>query len=171
MDEVHLIEYDPVWPELYAAEDERLKAVLPAGLVSSIEHFGSTAVPGLTAKPIIDILVEVRSVKEAREIAIQPLEAIGYAFWSDNPRRDRMFFVKGLPPDAPHRTHHVHIMESGEDMRDQLLFRDYLRTHPGEALRYGNSKLELMAQFRNDREAYTAAKSTYVKDILARCVW
>ncbi|HEX3967519.1 MAG TPA: GrpB family protein [Edaphobacter sp.] len=170
MDEVRLAEYDPGWPKLYAAEAERLMAVLSAGLVLSIEHFGSTAVPGLMAKPIIDILVEVRSVQEARKIAIQPLEAIGYAFWSDNPRRDRMFFVKGLPPAAPHRTHHVHIVESGTEMREQLLFRDYLRSHLDEVLRYGNLKSELMAKFRNDREAYTAAKSAYVKEVLAKCV-
>jgi GrpB-like predicted nucleotidyltransferase (UPF0157 family) len=171
MDEVRLVAYDPRWPEQYAAEAARVQAALPTGMVLSIEHFGSTAIPGLMAKPIIDILVEVRSVQEAHEVAVQPLEAIGYAFWSDNPRRDRMFFVKGLPPAAPHRTHHIHIMESGNDMREQLLFRDYLRTHPSEALRYGSLKLELMTQFRNDREAYTAAKSAYVKDVLARCVW
>jgi len=168
MDEVRIVEYDPRWPELYAAEAERIQAVLPAGLVSSIEHFGSTAVPGLMAKPIIDILVAVRSVQEARETAVPPLEAIGYAFWSDNPRLDRMFFVKGLPPAALHRTHHLHIMESGKDMLEQLLFRDYLRAHPTEASRYGNLKLELMVRYREDREAYTAAKSAYTNEVIAK---
>ena len=168
MDEVRIVEYDPTWPELYAAEAERLQAVLPAGLVSSVEHFGSTAVPGLIAKPIIDILVAVRSMQKAREIAVQPLEAIGYAFWFENPRLDRMFFVKGLPPAALHRTHHLHIMESGTEMLGQLLFRDYLRAHPDEASRYGNLKLELMVRYRDDREAYTAAKSTYTNDVIAK---
>jgi GrpB-like predicted nucleotidyltransferase (UPF0157 family) len=168
MDEIYLVEYDPRWTEMYAAEAERVQAALPAGLVSAIEHFGSTAIPGLVAKPIIDILIAVRSVQEAREIAVRPLEAIDYAFWSDNPQRDRLFFVKGLPPAAPHRTHHVHITELGSDMWERLLFRDYLRAHPDEASRYGNLKLGLMARFRDDREAYTAAKSSYLDEVMAK---
>jgi len=99
---------------------------------------------------------------------VRPLEAIDYAFWSDNPQRDRLFFVKGLPPAAPHRTHHVHITELGSDMWERLLFRDYLRAHPDEASRYGNLKLGLMARFRDDREAYTAAKSSYLDEVMAK---
>ncbi|HEY6375120.1 MAG TPA: GrpB family protein [Edaphobacter sp.] len=168
MDEIHIVDYDPRWSEMYAAEAKRLQSVLPVGLVSAIEHFGSTAIPGLVAKPIIDILVAVRSVREAREIAMRPMEVLGYAFWSDNPQRDRLFFVKGLPPAAPHRTHHVHITELGSDMWERLLFRDYLRTHPDEASHYGALKLELMAQYKDDREAYTTAKTTYVYEVMSK---
>ena len=82
---------------MYADEVTRLRAVLPPDLICAVEHFGSTAIPGLTAKPIIDILVAVRSLHEAREVAVSPLEALGYAFWADNPKTDRLFFVKGLP--------------------------------------------------------------------------
>lgn len=168
MDEVQLVEYDSRWPELFLSEAKRVKSVLPAELVVSVDHFGSTSIPGLAAKPIIDILVSVRSVPEAREIAVQPLASIGYAFWSDNPRRDHLFFVKGLPPAAAHRTHHIHMLEPGSDMRAQLLFRDYLRSHSDEASRYGDLKLELMARHSNDREAYTAAKSTYIDQIIVK---
>ena len=168
MDEIQLVEYDSRWPELFLSEAKRVKSALPVGLAVSIEHFGSTSIPGLIAKPIIDMLVAVRSVPEAREIAVLPLASIGYAFWSDNPRRDRLFFVKGLPPAAAHRTNHIHILEPGSDMQAQLLFRDYLRSHPDEALRYGELKLELMARHRSDREAYTAAKSTYVDQVIVK---
>jgi GrpB-like predicted nucleotidyltransferase (UPF0157 family) len=116
MDEIHLVEYDPGWPEMHRAEAERLRSILPSGLVSAIEHFGSTAIPGLAAKPIIDILVAVRSVPEAREVAVSPMESLGYTFWTDNPKVDRLFFVKGLPPRAARRTHHVHMTEPGSEM-------------------------------------------------------
>lgn len=167
MDEVALAEYDPAWPAMYAAEAARLRAALPAGLVLAMEHFGSTAIPGLVAKPVIDILVAVPSVEAARAVAVAPMEALGYAFWADNPKRDRLFFVKGLPPAAPHRTHHVHMMERDGELWRRLGFRDYLRAHPEEAARYAALKRELAARHREDREAYTAAKAAYVEAVLA----
>src|SRR5580692_4373155 len=109
-DDIVIVPYDPIWPSLYEAEAAIVRAALPADLVLAIEHFGSTAIPGLAAKPVIDILVAVRSIEEARRRAVAPLTALGYAFWADNPKRDRLFFVKGLPP-APRRTHHVHMTE------------------------------------------------------------
>ncbi len=114
-DEIELVPYDLAWPSMYEAELARLRAGLPASLILAAEHFGSTANPGMPAKPIIDILMAVRSVEEAREIAPKPMTALGYAFWADNPRHDRLFFVRGLPP-APRRTHHVH-MPSPEAIR------------------------------------------------------
>ena len=166
MDEINIVEYDPYWPGRYVAEAEFLRSVLPPELVVAMEHIGSTAVPGLSAKPVIDILIVVRSVQQARAVAVPALEDLGYAFWSDNPRRDRLFFVKGLPPDAPYRTHHLHMAEPGSDVSDILLFRDYLRSHPKEASRYATIKLELMEHYRADREGYTAAKSSYVEEVL-----
>lgn len=168
MDEVELVSHDPSWPARYEAEAERLAAALPAGLVLRMEHFGSTAVPGLIAKPVIDILVAVSDIEEARAEAVAPLEALGYAFWADNPRRDRLFFVKGLPPRAPRRTHHVHMMEPSAAMWDMLLIRDILREDPEEAARYAGLKRELAVRHRRDREAYTAAKSAYLAAMLAR---
>lgn len=167
MDEVALAEYDPAWPAMYEAEAARLREALPLGLILVMEHFGSTAIPGLIAKPVIDILVAVPSVEEARRLAVAPMEALGYAFWADNPKRDRLFFVKGLPPSAPHRTHHVHMTEPDGEMWRRLAFRDHLRRHPGEAARYAALKRELAARHREDREAYTEAKSAYVEAVLA----
>jgi GrpB-like predicted nucleotidyltransferase (UPF0157 family) len=155
---------------MYAAEAERVSGALPPGLVLAIEHFGSTAIPNMVAKPIIDLLVAVRSIQEARESAVGSMEALGYAFWADNPRRDRLFFVKGLPPAAPQRTHHVHMTEMDGDMWHRLLFRDYLRSHPDEARHYIALKKTLAVAHREDREAYTAAKSDYVDLVMAKAI-
>lgn len=168
-DEVVLAEYDPRWPELFEAEAARLRAALGDTLGVRVEHFGSTAVPGLSAKPIIDLMVGVTSLSAARAEAVPALEAMGYEFWYDNPVLDRLFFVKGLPPNGP-RTHHVHIVEpdAAGVWGDRLLFRDALRTHPEEARRYETLKRELAAQFPGDREAYTDAKGEFVRDVTAR---
>jgi GrpB-like predicted nucleotidyltransferase (UPF0157 family) len=84
---------------------------LPKELLLGIEHIGSTAVPGLSAKPIIDIAIAVRSLEEARATIVESLEALGYSHWRANPQRDRLFLVKGLPLSSPKRTHHVHVTE------------------------------------------------------------
>jgi GrpB-like predicted nucleotidyltransferase (UPF0157 family) len=167
-DDIHLVDYDAAWPLMFAAEAARVSSALPHGLILAIEHFGSTAIPNMIAKPIIDLLVAVRSIQVARETAVGPMEALGYAFWPDNPRRDRLFFVKGLPPAAPHRTHHVHMTELDGDLWHRLLFRNYLRCHPDEAQRYAALKRSLAAQHSHDREAYTEAKSDYVDAVMAK---
>ena len=176
MDEIALVEYDPRWPEQFAQEAARVRAALPEGLIIAMEHFGSTAVPGLSAKPVIDILVGVRSIGAAREKAVPALEALDYAFWYDNPELGHLFFVKGLPPNGP-RTHHVHIVEP-EMFRDpkneaflfwdRLLFRDYLRAHPDEARRYEAVKRDLAAWFPEDRERYTYGKTEYVNGVMRK---
>jgi len=175
MDEIALVEYNQRWPELFAVEAARLRAALGEGVVA-VEHFGSTAVPGLAAKPVIDLLVGVRSVAEAREKAVPALEALGYAFWHDNPNPDHLFFVRGLPPNGP-RTHHVHMVEPGKfrDPKneaflfwDRLLFRDYLCANPDEARRYEAVKRDLASRFPDDREAYTDGKSEYVYGVMQK---
>ena len=168
MDDIEIVEYDPRWPVLFAEEAARLRAVLDPDLVVGLEHFGSTAVPGLAAKPIIDILIAVRSLDEARTTAIQPILGLGYVFWEDNPEPDHMFFVKGMPPYGERRTHHIHITEPAGERWGQRLFPQYLRAHPEEALRYAALKRALAARHRADREAYTDAKADYIRGILAK---
>jgi GrpB-like predicted nucleotidyltransferase (UPF0157 family) len=169
LDEIEIVEYDSHWPALFNEEAALLRAALDADLVVGLEHFGSTAVPGLAAKPIIDILVAVRSLAEAREMAIEPLQRLGCVFWAENPKTDRMFFVKGMPPYGERRTHHLHITEpNGEPWLLCLPFRDYLRAHPEETRRYERLKREFAARHRTDREAYGAAKTDYVEEILAK---
>jgi GrpB-like predicted nucleotidyltransferase (UPF0157 family) len=168
MDDIQLVDYDPRWPERYAAEAALVRSALRPDLVSSIEHIGSTAIPGLCAKPIIDILVVVRSLALAREVAVQPLVRLGYLFWEANPKPDHLFFVKGLPPRSSQRTHHVHLAEAGSSPLRAIIFRDFLRSHPLDALRYSTLKQDLALKFRNDREAYTDAKTAFVAEILSR---
>jgi GrpB-like predicted nucleotidyltransferase (UPF0157 family) len=164
VDDVHIIPYDLAWPGLFAVEAERLREVLDPNDVVDIEHFGSTAVPGLAAKPIIDILIAVRSLPHAKATMVKPIITLGYLYWPDNPKPDRMFFVKGMPPHGEGRTHHVHITEpDGEMWRPRLAFRDYLRANPREAGRYEALKHDLAARYPDDREAYTEAKTEFVE--------
>lgn len=162
MDEIVIQEYDPRWPERFQEEAERLRAVLGESVVRT-EHFGSTSVPGLAAKPVIDLLIGVRSLEEAKQ-AIPLLEAMGYAYWSEDTTPGRMFFVKGLPPNGP-RSHHIHMVEPQHLFWERLLFRDYLRAHPDEARRYAALKQELAERFPTDREAYTDAKTDYIRTV------
>ena len=164
MDEVIIVEYDPRWVLLFQQEAATIRTVLDSNLITQIEHFGSTAIPGMAAKPIIDLLVGVRSLSKAKEFAVPPLENLGYAYWRNNPDPQRMLFVKGLPPNSP-RTHHIHMVEPDSILWERLLFRDYLCNHPAEAARYAQLKKTLAQRFSNDREAYTAGKTEYVKSV------
>ena len=166
MDEIEIVEYDGHWPSMFDEEAALLRQALDGDLVVGVEHFGSTAIPGMAAKPIIDILVGVRSLVEARAVVIEPLQRLGYVFWADNPKTDRMFFVKGMPPYGVRRTHHVHIAEPAGEMWSRLAFRDYLTARPDEAQRYERLKRDLAAIHRADREAYTDAKAAFVEEIL-----
>ena len=167
MDEVVITEYDPNWVLLFEQESARILAVLDGDLVTRIEHFGSTAVPGLAAKPIIDLLVGVRSLAEAKQVAVFQLERLGYAYWFENPDFQRLFFVKGLPPNSP-RTHHIHMVELNSILWERLLFRDYLRKHPDEAARYAQLKYYLAQRFSIDREAYTMGKAEYIESVMQK---
>jgi GrpB-like predicted nucleotidyltransferase (UPF0157 family) len=167
MDEVAIAEYNPNWVLSFEQESACIQAVLDRDFVTRIEHFGSTAIPGLAAKPIIDILIGVRSLAEAKQIAVSQLEQLGYAYWLENPDPQRMFFVKGLPPNSP-RTHHIHIVEPDSVLWERLIFRDYLCQHPDEAARYAQLKYDLAQRFSSDREAYTAGKAEYINSVMQK---
>jgi len=129
--------------------------------VEAVEHVGSTAVPGLDAKPVIDLLVGVQDVGSAG-CCIRPLAEIGYSYWTENPNPDRMLFVK-FTADRTSRTHNLHVVEVGGDLwDDRLLFRDHLRAHPEAADEYARLQHDLAERFRDDREAYTEAKTDFV---------
>lgn len=164
-DEIVIDAYDPAWPVRFREEAGRVGAALPAGLLLRLEHVGSTAVPGMAAKPVIDMMGLVRSLSDAREHAPTALEGLGYAFWADNPDRTRLFFVRGLPP-APRRTHHLHLTENAAVLERHLLFRDRLRARPGTAAAYAALKRDLAARHAGDREAYTAAKAAFIDRVI-----
>ncbi len=127
--------YDPSWPEAFEAERDHLRACLPAELIGRIEHFGSTAVPGLSAKPIVDMLVEVTDLEAVRERVVPILEAQGYDYiWRPTIGDDGppwyAWFIK-RDPATGERTHHIHMVEASfAEHWDRLLFRDYLIEHP-----------------------------------------
>jgi len=170
MDEVEIVDYDPRWSLLFDEEARRLPAVLDPSLVVGLEHFGSTAIPGLSAKPIRDILIAVRSLAIAQRTVVAALRTLDYVFWDDNPKKDRMFFVKGMPPFGSKRSHHVHVTEADGELWQRLAFRDYLRAHPEEAEAYDRLKRRLAAEHRRDREAYTDAKSAYVESVMRKAL-
>jgi GrpB-like predicted nucleotidyltransferase (UPF0157 family) len=167
MDEVIIVEYNPAWQLLFQEEATRIRNVLNGIEITRIEHFGSTAVPGLAAKPIIDLLIGVESFSIAKQIVISPLKSLGYAYWRDNPDPQRLFFVKGLPPNSP-RTHHIHMVEPNSILWERLLFRDYLCQHPDEAESYAQLKRQLARRFSSDREAYTQGKTEYIQSIMEK---
>ncbi len=167
MDEIVIVEYDPHWPVLFQQESARIREVLDKNIITRIEHFGSTAVPGLAAKPIVDLLVGVRSLAEAKQVAVSGLETLGYAYWFDNPDPQRMFFVKGLPPNSP-RTHHIHMVEPDSLQWERLLFQDYLCKHSDEAARYAQLKRQLAQRFSTNREAYTSGKAEYIESVMQK---
>lgn len=171
-EDIAIVAYDSRWPELFRQEADHLRSCVPAGLIRRIEHFGSTAVPGLAAKPVIDLLVEVRSLRVARTEIAPILEAQGYEyFWRPSFGDDAppwyAFFIKR--DQCGSRTHHIHMLTRHRSFRehwDRLHFRDYLIAHPETALEYGRLKTELAAAHPNDRVAYTNGKTAFIQRIM-----
>ncbi|CAN7234103.1 GrpB family protein [Pseudomonas sp. TUM22785] len=164
-DRIEVVDPNPEWPQRYREEAAAISDALGIrGL--RLEHYGSTSVPGLAAKPIIDILLLPPPDYDWQRL-VAPLEALGYQFWRDNPATDRMFFVKGMPPKGTGRTHHVHVMTQANAVR-HLLFRDHLRAHPEDAAEYARVKRQLAERHPTDRDAYTAGKDEVVGAILGR---
>lgn len=163
-EEVALHSYDPQWPAAFLAERERLMALFPAQLCD-VQHIGSTALPGMPAKPIIDLLGGVASMAIA-DALVTPLLGAGYTTSAEfnatlSDRRWLMRWANGR------RTHHLHlVVVDSPAWKQRLHFRDALRQNPGLAQHYAGLKHELAAQHRFDREAYTQAKTAFVLLVL-----
>jgi len=140
-DIVEIEPYNPNWPDEFQREGNRLRAALPRDLACSIEHIGSTAVSGLAAKPILDIVIACGERSRWNEFR-EPIESLEYVFWAENPHPNRMFFVKGMPPFGRRRTHHVHV-RLPDDAVLEIAFRDALRAHPELARDYEALKRDL----------------------------
>ena len=154
-------EYDPGWPVLYEQERAAVQEAL-APYMNAIEHIGSTSVPGLAAKPIIDMAVDLHTYPLPAE-AIKAMETLGYEHMGEYGVEGRQYFRKGNP-----RTYHVHAYSPGNpEWAAHLLFRDYLRTHPEVARDYEQLKRELAAR-HIDRTAYTEDKTSFVLSTLAK---
>ena len=169
-EDVAIFPYDPGWPELFRKEKEHLLASLPRDLIQRIEHFGSTAVPGLSAKPVIDILVEVTDLHEVRHRIVPILEAQGYDyFWRPTHGDDGppfyAWFIKRDPKTGT-RTHHIHMVEASfKEHWDRLRFRDYLIEHRDVARQYELVKTKLAREHPNDRVAYTNGKTEFINRV------
>jgi GrpB-like predicted nucleotidyltransferase (UPF0157 family) len=163
-----IVDYDTRWPKIYEIERARILKAIGSKVVS-IEHVGSTAVPGLGAKPTIDILVGVRSLSDAEE-CIEPLRKIGYEYVPEYEAEiaERRYFRKG-PSEVPNRHFHLHMVERISNFwQRHILFRDYLRTHPETAQQYYRLKKELAAKHGSNREAYTEAKTSFIESVVAK---
>jgi GrpB-like predicted nucleotidyltransferase (UPF0157 family) len=162
---VAVVGYDPSWPDLFAAERADLEQALVPWLSGGIHHVGSTAIPGLSAKPILDLIAGVCDLGEARA-AIAVLRLLGYVHAPHRPRA--LWFYKPPATGAAQHTHHLHLTEPGSDLwRERLAFRDALRADPALAAQYQDLKRRL-AQSTSDVATYTVGKRPFVAAVLAR---
>lgn len=163
---VRVVAYDPAWAELFVVEKQRLECVLTArGVSLAIEHTGSTAVPNLSAKPILDLLAGW-TLPEHREPAIDAFQAAGYVYRGEQGIPGRDFFRRGEP-----RQYHLHLARTDSVFgRDHRAFRDYLRAHADVAAEYGRLKRSLAEEYPSDRTSYIDGKTAFVKDVLARAL-
>ena len=159
---IEVVDYDPSWPRRYEEERDRIAAALGDAVVA-IEHVGGTAVPGLPAKPVIDIMVGVADIERAGQ-AVAGLINLGYQYVPELESQlpERRYFRRGSP-----ETHHVHMVPVGSDFwEEHLLFRDYLRGNPQAAEEYGKLKRGLANRFRFDRDAYRAGKVPFIDTVV-----
>lgn len=164
-EQIDIVPYDSSWPREFEKEKNHLRECLPRELIKRIEHFGSTAIPNLAAKPVIDMLVEVTSLDATKERIVPVLEGPGYDyFWRATHGEDgQPFYAWFIKRDAAgNRTHHIHMVEADFEHWDRLLFRDYLIDHPEIAREYENLKLKLALDYSHDRIAYTEGKAEFV---------
>jgi GrpB-like predicted nucleotidyltransferase (UPF0157 family) len=156
-----VVPYDPTWPEQFeAARAELLAAIGP--VVVRLEHIGSTSVPGLAAKPVIDMMASVRGLQDGRA-AQAALAELGYELVGTG-MPDRLFYQRRAGPGTA--THHLHVVaEDSWATRNERLLRDYLRSHPEQARRYGGLKQQL-ARDLGHGEAYTRAKTELIQELV-----
>lgn len=171
---IEIVDYDPSWPEVFAAEAARLRPFFPPGCIRRLEHIGSTAVPGLAAKPVVDILVGVEDVEPVRSEVAPRMEAAGYDyFWRPTSGDDGgPFYPWFIGRDvAGRRVSHIHVVTlDNAEQWDRVAFRDHLRAHPAVAAEYAALKRELASRHGGDREAYTQAKTAFILRVTALAV-
>ena len=155
---IEVVPYNPQWPEQFSQEANHIRSALGVNCVT-LHHIGSTSVPGLAAKPTIDM---VGVVKDILKVDADALEKLGYINRGEMGMLFRRFFIKG----ESQRTHHLHIWEEGNpEIEKHLIFRNYLIKHPSEAKRYENLKLSLAEVYSNDRSSYTFSKEDLIREL------
>lgn len=162
---VKLLPYNKKWGTLFEKERKNLERKL-GNLILDIQHIGSTSIPGISAKPIIDIFMGVRLMKDAKKL-VKPLKELGYELRREfGGHNIQILFVKG--PESK-RTHHLHVVKyNGVLWRNSLLFRDYLCEHPARAKQYAGLKNKLAEKYASDRGAYTKRKAKFIAETIKK---
>lgn len=161
---VKLVSYNPKWKTSFEREKKRIQKAL-GNLAISIEHVGSTAIPELSAKPIIDIAIIVKSIKSPGKL-VRILESLGYEFKKDDDVLGRLFFTKG--PESK-RTHYIHVVKfKGKEWKKLTLFRDYLLSHKQAIQKCSGLKNKLAKDYALDRKSYTSGKNEFIRDIIKK---
>lgn len=159
---VNVVAYQPSWAVAFENEKQQLLNVLGKDVLA-IEHVGSTSVPGLAAKPIIDMLAAVDNLLVYKQL-IEPLTALGYEFMPERVFADRVFFPKG---PRENRTHHLSLaVKNSDGWHKTIAFRDYLRKNPSARNKYQSLKTELAAKYPTDRASYTKAKEQLIERLI-----
>ncbi|WP_179134058.1 GrpB family protein [Halobacillus massiliensis] len=160
MREVKIVPYSLHWPAMFNAEAVRVKSIFGKEM-AGIHHIGSTSIPSIHAKPVIDILVEVNDIRKVDRYNSE-MQMLGYEAKGEHGIAGRRFFKKG----GNSRTHHIHVFESGSrEAARHLAFRDYMRAHPEEALTYSQLKQRLAEKHPFDIDSYIEGKDAYIKEI------
>ncbi|WP_025784343.1 GrpB family protein [Sporosarcina sp. D27] len=160
--EVFLVPWTAEWETEFLIEKERIQNKLGRKIVG-VYHIGSTSVKQLSAKPILDIAVEVEEFSKGED-CVSPLDEIGYSYRGTNILPDRHYFSKGEP-----RTHQIHMFQSGNEyLLEQLKFREYLRKNNQARNEYEQLKLKLSSSNKNNKHKYTEEKADFIKSILER---
>lgn len=162
-DEVRLVDYDPTWPDQFRDFTQLMMKLDPAAPYV-MEHFGSTAIPAMPAKPVIDVLMETGAFAFAKQWLVPLLNRPEWEYWWYS---GHMVFIGRDGMGGP-RKYHLHVAPRDHKVWQGLEFRDYLRSHPDDAARYAALKRDLAAAHANDRERYTLAKTEFVEEILAK---
>lgn len=161
---IFLFPYDSSWPEKFEKEKQLIDETIGEYITGGIHHVGSTAIPGLSAKPIIDILVGVESLEESKP-CIEILKKIDYMHAPYKVQYEHWF----CKPNPENREFHLHLMPANSpEFKAKIAFRDWLRDYSGDREEYEKLKQDLAKKYENDREAYTKAKTEFVKKIIAK---
>jgi GrpB-like predicted nucleotidyltransferase (UPF0157 family) len=169
-DSIRMVEYDPAWPDLFRAEAARLITGLE-GTALDVQHIGSTAVPGLAAKPVVDIMIGVADMDDLAGL-VERLGCLDYTHVPIDEGKERYLFFTGMP-----RRYHVHVVSQGSwTFWKHILFRDYLMDHPSAQEDYEALRFVLASKFVHDRSAYVQGKTGFIEMVVQqavteRCLW
>lgn len=165
--EMLVVPYNEIWPDLYNAEKELLSCIFEE-LILDIQHFGSTAIKNMSAKPIIDIMIVVDDLDQIDSYN-ELMRRKGYSVRGENGIEGRRYYVKLCPDNSGNHTHHIHIYQKGNShISDELMFRDYLRENKQSFEEYKQAKLEASLKFRHSPKEYADAKYGCVMRIMER---